>query len=136
MRTKAFVITTGVMALAFVMWITPAKVQGQPMYDRINVNLPYSVSVGDRTLAPGDYVIQQLPDAGGASRVMLFYSDKGMKFETSAMSIPAVDPNTARDTKLILDRVGDNFYINKIWVQGKDYGYEFPLPGNVKSRPR
>src|SRR5712691_1809276 len=106
MRIRAFVNAAGVAALAFVMSITSGKMQGQTMYDRITVNLPYSVSVGDRTLPPGDYVIQQLRDIGGGSRVLLFYSDKGMKFETSAMSIPVVDPNTARDTKLILDRDG------------------------------
>src|SRR3989442_15405178 len=104
MRTKSFVSTAGAMALAFAMWITPG-LQGQgPMYDRINVNLPYSVTVGDKTLPPGDYTIQRLPSNGG-SRVLLFYSDNGMKFETMALPFAALDINTARDTKLLLNQV-------------------------------
>jgi len=81
-------------------------------------------------------VIQQLPDATGNSRVVLIYSDNGMKFRTSAMSIPALDPNTARDTKVVLHHLGNDYYLAKIWVQGKDYGYEFPLPDRVKSREK
>jgi hypothetical protein len=134
MKTKILATTAGVAALALTMWITPAKVQGQPMYDRIHVNLPYTITLGEKTLQPGDYTIQQLPDQGGGSRILLFYTDNGMKFETSAMTIPTLDPDTARDTKLILGHIGNDYYINKIWVQGKDYGYELPMPKALKER--
>jgi len=127
-------ITAGVLALGLATW-TPSKAQG-PLYDRVNVNLPYAVTVGDRTLQPGDYVIQQLRDQGGGSRVLLIYSDNGMKFETSAMTIPALDNRTPEDTKVILSHFGNDYYFDKVWIQGKDYGYEFPLPDAVKSRER
>ena len=128
-------ITAGVVALGLAAWNTPSKAQG-PLYDRVNVNLPYSVTVGDRTLQPGDYVIQQLRDQGGGSRVLLIYSDNGMKFETSAMTIPAVDKNTPESTKVVLHHFGNDYYFDKVWIQGKDYGYEFPVPDSVKSRER
>src|ERR1700733_14168645 len=100
MKMKSFATIAGAGALTLAMWITPGNIQGQPMFDRINVNLPYTITLGDKTLQPGDYTIQQLPSNGGGSRVLLFYTDSGMKFETSAMTIPALDINTARDTKL------------------------------------
>jgi hypothetical protein len=106
------------------------------MYDRVNVNLPYSVTIGERTLQPGDYVIQQLRDQGGGSRVLLIYSDNGMKFETSAMTIPALDQNTPESTKVVLHHFGNDYYFDKVWIQGKDYGYEFPVPDSVKARER
>ena len=37
----------------------------QPMYDRIHVNLPYTVTMQNKTLQPGDYTIQQLPSNAG-----------------------------------------------------------------------
>jgi hypothetical protein len=117
------------LALTFVMW-------SQPLYDRIHANIPYPVVLGDKILQPGDYTIQQLPDSGGGARVLLFYTDNGMKFETSAMTIPALDINTAPETKLVLNHTGDEYYINKIWVQGKDYGYELPIPDRLKSREK
>ena len=136
MKLKSLATTAGAAALALAMWITPGAVQGQPMYDRIHVNLPYKIMLGEKTLEPGDYTIQQLPDSGGGSRILLFYTDNGMKFETSAMTIPALDINTARDTKVVLNHTGNDYYINKIWVQGKDYGYELPVPKGLKGREK
>jgi hypothetical protein len=127
-------ITAGVVALGLATW-TPSQAQG-PLYDRVNVNLPYSVTIGDRTLQPGEYVIQQLRDLGGGSRVLLIYSDNGMKFETSAMTIPALENRTQEDTRVLLHHFGNDYYFDKVWIQGKDYGYEFPLPDAVKSRER
>jgi len=127
-------ITAGVLALGLATW-TPSKAQG-PLYDRVNVNLPYTVTIGERTLQPGDYVIQQLRDNGGGSRVLLIYSDSGMKFETSAMTIPALQgtSRTPENTQVVLHHFGNDYYFDKVWIQGKDYGYEFPLPDAVKSR--
>jgi len=135
MKIGTMMITAGVVALGLAAWNTPSKAQG-PMYDRVNVNLPYSVTVGERTLQPGDYVIQQLRDQGGGSRVLLIYSDNGMKFETSAMTIPALDQNTPESTKVVLHHFGNDYYFDKVWIQGKDYGYEFPVPDSVKARER
>src|SRR5437870_11474543 len=59
-----------------------------------------------------------------------------MKLETTAMAIPALDNRTPSETKLILDHVGSDYYLNKIWIQGKDYGYEFPLPSEIRRRER
>ncbi len=134
MKIGTMMITAGVLALGLATW-TPSKAQG-PMYDRVKVNLPYSVTIGERTLQPGDYTIQQLRDQGGGSRVLLIYSDSGMKFETSAMTIPALENRTQEDTRVLLHHFGNDYYFDKVWIQGKDYGYEFPLPDAVKSRER
>lgn len=128
-------IAAGITALGLATLVTPVKAQG-PMYDRVDVNLPYSVTVGDRTLPPGSYVIQQLRDIGGGSRVLLIYSDNGTKFETSAMTIPTLDINTPEHTSVILHHFGPDYYFDKVWIQGKDYGYEFPLPNSVKMREK
>jgi hypothetical protein len=135
MKLGTMMIAAGIAALGLATLVTPAKAQG-PMYDRVEVNLPYSVSVGDRTLPPGNYVIQQLRDTGGNSRVLLIYAENGMKFETSAMTIPTLDINTPEHTSVILHHFGPDYYFDKVWIQGKDYGYEFPLPNSVKMREK
>src|SRR5438874_868851 len=136
MKLKSLATAAGAAALALAMWLTPGAVQGQPLYDRIHVNLPYKIMLGEKTLEPGDYTSQQLPSTGGSSHVLLCYTDNVIKFETSAMTIPALDINTARDTKVVLNHAGDEYYINKIWVQGKDYGYELPVPKGLKGREK
>ena len=115
--------------------LTASAVLAQgPLYDKVTVNLPYAVTVNGTVLQPGEYVIRQHEDAGGGSRVLHFFTDDGMKLETTAMAIPTLDNRTPEHTKLVLDHIGSEYYLNKIWVQGKDYGYEFPLPPNIKMR--
>jgi len=136
MKTRSYLNLAGALTLGLAMLSTTPRVQAQPLDDRVIVEMPYTTTVGHKTLQPGKYIIQRLSSQSGGGRVLLFYSDDGMKFETSAMTIPALDINTARDTKVILTRVGDDYYYNKIWVQGKQYGYEFPLPKAVRLRQK
>jgi hypothetical protein len=131
MKTKSFAALAGTATMGLMMFLIP--ISGQPMYDRIHVNLPYKIMLGEKTLEPGDYTIQRLPDNGGA-RILLFYTDNGLKFETSVMTIPTLDPDTAKETKLVLDHVGEDYYIHKIWVEGKDYGYELPRPKGLEDK--
>ena len=106
-----------------------------PLYDKVIVDLPYSVTIQNKTLTPGEYTIRQLPGEG-QSRVLLIYSDNGTRFETSSMTIPTLSNRTPDDTSVVLHHFGNDYYFDKIWVQGKNYGYEFPLPDAVKARER
>jgi hypothetical protein len=134
MNIRNITVAASALALGLAMLGTPKTAQAQPLWDRVDVNLPYSVTIGDRTLQPGSYVIQQLDSPSGGSQVLLIYSDNGMKFQTSAMTIPALENRTQPDTRVMLHHIGNNYYFDKVWIQGKDYGYEFPLPNSVKMR--
>lgn len=133
MQIKNFAIVAGTLALGLAMLI-PSRAQG-PMFDTVKVNLPYAVTVGDKTIQPGDYMIKELPSQD-KSRVLVVYGDNGMRFETSAMTIPAYDPQTLEKSEVTLHHIGNDYYFNKIWIQGKNYGYEFPLPSNLKEREK
>src|ERR1700704_3599821 len=126
MKTCNFVTTFGFLALS------AAFAQG-PMYDKVTVNLPYSITVNGTVLPAGEYVIRQHEDQAG-SRGLHFFTNEGMKLETTAMAIPTVDNRTPEHTKLVLDHFGSNYYLHKIWVQGKNCGYEFPLPSDIRRR--
>lgn len=126
MKTCNFVISLGFIALS------AAFAQG-PMYDKVTVSLPYPVTVNGTILQPGDYVIRQHEDQSG-SRVLHFFTNEGMKLETTAMAIPTLDNRTPEHTKLVLDHEGDTYFLHKIWVQGKNYGYEFPIPSDIRRR--
>ncbi|MDQ6677736.1 MAG: hypothetical protein M3Z09_10625 [Acidobacteriota bacterium] len=125
----------GLVLAGFAAAIVPVKAQG-PLYDKVIVDLPYRVTLNETTLEPGHYVIRQLDSPGGASRVLQIFTDNGMRLKTSAQTIPALDNRTPSSTKVILHHYGNDYYFDKVWIQGKDYGYEFPLPNAVKSRER
>ena len=125
----------GLLVAGFAATTATVKAQG-PLYDVVTVDLPYRVTLNDTVLEPGHYVIRQLDSPGGGSRVLQIFTNNGMRLKTSALTIPALDINTPSNTRVILHHYGSDYYFDKVWIQGKDYGYEFPLPSAVKSRER
>jgi hyperosmotically inducible protein len=121
-------------ALLFGAWGN-AGAQG-PMHDKVMVNFPYTVTIGERTLPPGSYTIEEDQTAGTKSYVLHVFSDNGMKLETTVGTLPAVKNTTPEDTRLVLNHYGSDYYIDQMWVQGKDYGYQFLKPDILKSRER
>jgi hypothetical protein len=112
-----------------------AYAQG-PLYDKVTVDLPYSVTINNTVLQPGHYVIRQMDDAGTNSRVLMIFGDNGMKLKATSLTIAALDINTPDKTSVVLHHFGNDYYFDKVWIQGKNYGYEFPLPNSVKGRQR
>jgi hypothetical protein len=135
MKLTTLSITAGMLITGVIATASATFAQG-PLYDKVIVDLPYRVTLNNTVLEPGHYVIRQLDDPGGGSRVLQVFSDDGMKLRTSTLTIPTLDNNTPENTKIILHHYGDDYYFDKIWIQGKNYGYEFPLPNAVKSRMR
>jgi hypothetical protein len=113
-------------------WFLP-QAFAQRMWDMVKVNLPHTVIVGDKTLPPGEYTIEQM-EGPYDSPVLMIYNGTGMKFQTSALTITALDPNTPQHSSVTLHHIGDAYYIDKIWVAGKNYGYQIPLPKKVEEQ--
>jgi hypothetical protein len=135
MKLTSALTTAGFLVAGVIAASTAMFAQG-PLYDKVIVDLPYRVTLNNTMLEPGHYVIRQLDDPGGGSRVLQVFSDEGMKLRATTMTIPTLDNNTPEHTKIILHHYGEDYYFDKIWIQGKNYGYEFPLPNAVKSRMR
>lgn len=133
MKLVRYFALAGVAAASALMAVSASA---QTMYDKVIVDLPYSVTVNNTTLQPGHYVIRQLETPGGDSKVLQIFSDRGMKLEATALTIPTLDNNTPEHTDIVLHHYGNDYFFDKIWIQGKNYGYEFPLPPSVKSRER
>jgi hypothetical protein len=133
MKIRTIVLAAATLGLGPATCVLP-QASAQPLWDVVKVNLPYAVTIGHKTLSPGDYTIQQLHSDG--SPVLLIYGNDGMKFEASAMTIKALDLKTPEDTSVILHHLGDDYYFDKIWIQGKNYGYEFPLPSRIRAREK
>jgi hypothetical protein len=135
MSIRNFLFTTGALVAGLAVSTVGANAQG-PLYDKVIVDLPYAVSINNTVLQPGHYVIRQMDDGGTGARVLMIFSDSGMKLQATALTIAALDNNTPEKTSVVLHHYGSDYYFDKVWVQGKNYGYEFPLPPAVKSRSR
>lgn len=125
---------SAVLGLGAAAWLAPHAL-GQEMWDVVKVNVPYSITINGKTLPPGEYTIKQ-QQTPGDSPILEIYNGKGTRFDTSAMTIHTVDPNTPAKTSVSLHHIGDNYYLDKIWIAGKNYGYEIPLPNSVREREK
>ena len=111
---------------------TIGSAQG-PMFDRANVNIPYTITLGDITLPPGNYTIQEL-SSNQKQRVLLIYGQHGKKYKASVLTIPTLDNQTPDETKLMLHHYGNDYYFDRLWIAGKNYGYKFVTPENLQQR--
>ena len=134
MKTIRLLTLAGYAVASLALFSNTAKAQG-PLYDKVIVDLPYSVTIKDKTLPPGHYVIRQFQSPSG-SRILQVFSNEGMRLEATAQTIAAYDINTPEKTTVVLHHYGTDYYFDKVWVQGKNYGYEFPLPDSVKAREK
>src|ERR1051325_7634167 len=98
------------------------------LFDRVAVNFPNDVNVAGKVLHAGAYEIRQLRNSASGARV-LFVTDKGgTGFEAEAATIPVLDNLTPTRTHLVLRRSGGIDYLRHVWIEGKNYGYEFNIP--------
>jgi hypothetical protein len=102
------------------------------LFDRVTVDFQNSVNVNGKVVPAGKYEIQELRSSGEGSRILFIASDGGTEFQASGATIPILTNEPATKTEVILQRIGQNYYLNKVWISGKDYGYEFPLPSEAR----
>jgi len=109
--------------------------RGQGLIDGIKVTLPEAVTVGDKVLQPGEYEIRR-PSSANRDILQIFNKDK-VVYETNVLTVPTgPDANDPKETKVILYHIGNAYYFDKIWMEDKNYGWEFPLPERVRALQR
>ena len=93
--------------------------QGQTT--KVRAFIPFDFVVGDRAYSAGEYWLQstrtqgviQIGDARDSGSVMVLSN----ACETLA---------PAEQTKLVFRRMGDNYFLSQVWVEGRTVGREFP----------
>jgi hypothetical protein len=88
----------------------------------VTVNLPEAVSVGNTTLASGQYTITEFSVASGRS-LFVFRSDKG---ETaSIMGSRTADAPDAQKTAVVFSNEGGTLRADKLFIEGEQTGIQF-----------
>jgi len=109
--------------------------RGQGLIDGIKVTLPQPVTVGDKILDPGEYEIRR-PSSANRDIIQIFNKDK-MVYETNVLTVATgPDDKDPKETKVVLHHIGDAYYFDKIWMEDKNYGWEFPLPQRARALQR
>ena len=84
----------------------------------INATIPFDFTVSGKSLAAGDYLVQQLNQ-----NILLIRSVKG---KSSVMTIAMASPKTGAADKAVLtfNRYGDTYFLSK--VSSDSRGWELP----------
>jgi hypothetical protein len=95
---------------------------------KMRANVPFSFSVGSKTLPAGAYNIGAI---GSGSMVLLVQGRGG---SSSAMvGCNAAESNKAADkTKLVFNRYRDQYFLAEIWVEGATRGRQLPKSSREK----
>jgi len=103
--------------------------------DKVKVQFDHEVHVNNEVLPPGHYTIEEMSGKENNNNVLEIYTDGGQKFETSFMTIDALKRNPPpKQTKVVLERIGNAYYLDKIWIEAKQYGYQVPLSQQAQSQ--
>lgn len=105
--------------------------------DAFELELPHAVMVGKHVLPPGTYRFEPLEIAGSELPVLSIRAkgDERKTVNIAAMVEPAFKEIAPPETKATYYHIGDNYYFNRIFVRGLNYGFRFELPKGVKAQP-
>ena len=88
---------------------------------RIRANIPYSFVVNNTTLPAGTYVITVVDLYGSDLTVLEIRSENdktAVLFDTQPVTVPGLAPQTA----LVFDKIGDTYFLSKVFLKGDEGG--------------
>ena len=87
----------------------------------IRANIPYSFVVNNTTLPAGTYVLSVADPYASDLTVLEIRSANGktaVLFETQ----PVTDPRSAPQTELVFDKIGDTYFLSRVFLKGDEGG--------------
>jgi hypothetical protein len=105
------------LALTVLLLATAAQAQTT----NVKASIPFDFVVGDHAYTAGDYTVTSMSQGSAAIRIdNADESEKGM-----TLSIPCRKAQAAKQTTLVFQRVGNNYFLYQIWTEGDSAGRQF-----------
>jgi hypothetical protein len=92
------------------------------MIAEMKIDLPHAAQVGSTSLPAGKYVIRNVKDEGGASIIEFVAVNSHTSVIAMAQRISLETPTDR--TEVVLRATPDKYVLDRIWLEGRDYGYE------------
>jgi len=101
-------------------------------YGEVEANIPFQFMVGDRVLAPGDYIVDVAGDTG-PSVLILRAKNSGERIMLDTDQLPGREDPKA--VSLIFDKIGDKLYLMEVWgVENSGRGVKHIVDGEMLAR--
>ena len=86
----------------------------------IEVSIPHSFIVRDTTLPAGKYTVRVADDYADLSILEIRSVDRPTAVLFDTESVQRSGP--ARDTELVFDKIGDNYFLSRVFLSGDESG--------------
>ena len=112
------------LTLALVLFGGLTAAQAQMDSDTIlDANIPFQFVVGRATFPAGKYTIKQMDDSEDTPNVIEISSADGRMrtfFDTENASLD----NAPKKSEIIFDKIGNNYFLSQIFLEGENYGIQ------------
>jgi len=105
--------------LALTVLFLPTAAQAQTT--NVKASIPFNFVVGDHAYSAGEYTVKSVSQSSAAIRID--NADESEKGITLSNACQKAQPATG--TKLLFQRLGNNYFLYQIWTEGNSTGREF-----------
>ncbi len=107
------------LALTVLLLATAAQAQTT----NVKASIPFDFVVGDHAYSAGEYTAKSLSETGAVIRIdNAEESEKGFALSNACEKL-----QSATQTTLVFQRLGNNYFLYQIWTEGNSAGREFPM---------
>ena len=108
--------------LSFLLVLAAVSVNAQGRSESsIAGNIPFDFSVGDTKLPAGNYTLQRIASTSSYDRLVIKSAD-GHGDSHTVMTMPNRTSEVQKQSKLIFNRYGDQYFLSQVWMAGSDTG--------------
>lgn len=104
---------------ALTVLLMAAAVQAQET--KVKANIPFDFMVGDRAYPAGEYSLKSV--AGNGTVIEIASMEEGELAHVGSITCSSTTP--AKKSKMVFHRVGENYYLYRVWIEGNLDGREF-----------
>jgi hypothetical protein len=119
MQTQIFRTIT-MLSLLLVLAVVSVNAQGRSE-SSIAGNIPFDFSFGDTKLPAGNYTLQRIALTSSFDRIVIKSAD-GRGDSHTVMTMPNRTSEVQKESKLIFNRYGDQYFLSQVWMAGSDTG--------------
>lgn len=129
MKKQAFRTTT---MLSFLLLLAAVSVNSQGRSESsIAGNIPFGFAVGDTKLPAGNYTLRRIALTSSYDRLVIKSAD-GHGDSYTVMTMPNRTSEVQKQSKLVFNRYGDQYFLSQVWMAGSDTGRELSRSRNER----
>ena len=112
-------------ALAFIAATQPLRAQ-EPLL----ANIPFAFTAGEKALPAGEYRVEK--PASGSLVLLIQRTDRSAVAFVPSTAAQGNAPQT--QSKLVFHRLGNHYFLSKVWIAGYSQGRELPQTKQEKEQ--